>query len=265
MGTVIRTTNLIWYWVIILFILLIRLLTIIQSAPVFLLSLFLGEEVLSLALICAWVLQMPIAIILLMLLKLGIPPAHIWLIPILQQIKWYAFRIFITIYKLAPITLAIHLFIVIPLVFLLLFFSALVFLLTIRYFRPILLFSSNINLIWIWLICSNSCKLAIIFLIIYLAIILAVLISSSLTRNLSRGLLVLIMGLPPLLFFLVKWATRILNFIPFYVLIAIFSGITRTTYVYYSLLYPFIDKPLNNYLVRIIVGFIIGSVILLII
>lgn len=155
-------------------------------------------------------------IFMLIILKIGLPPLHFWLIPILKKIRWKRIIILLSLIKILPILLLIFLVQPTPLLFFCLLFTTIALPILIS-LRKMIFFSRRVTSFWIILIRRFTLILRGGYIVIYMVIIYTLLKR----ENRSPILFFLLIGLPPVFFLKWLFLASLQNMIN-YVLIGLF-------------------------------------------
>ena len=183
---------------------------------------FIIQRICSIGLILSWLIFLKNSLIIIfILLKIGLPPFHWWVIDFLKINNWLNFYYLITIQKIRLFIISFY-FIFEKIIFLMFIILSIIIRRVIIYFFNnlinILLFSSIIHRSWLFSSLFFSFKLWFIYFIFYILIlfILVVFLKNSnyfyfsqWQSSIKWGLFFILIGLPPFSIFIIKWRISI--------------------------------------------------------
>ncbi len=184
-------------------VLLLFIFLMIQVGPLPLFKFVLLQEVTTLLFLVARFFSLHVFIAAVLLFKMALPPFHIWFSSLLFKIRWPPIALFLSLFKVLPFLLLFEVGVSQgPLVVLILLRGAFLFLCD--NVVKLIFFSSASSAFWILLLGRASYYKAITLLVLYVAFMVYFFFLSE-GEEYRKALFIVLMGFPPLLFFLVKY------------------------------------------------------------
>jgi len=222
-------SNLIFFWLVI-FISLVMFIKNEERVKDSIIKFIFVQEILRALLILFFIssLYSESILFILLIIKIGIPPFHSWVILLIKRISWLECIIFLTLLKVVPIYIVynirfnLNIVLVLSVVSTFLLFSS-------SNVKEILFFSRRRNRLLIVLVSYFSYSKAIYFFLFYSLLLVWVIwdIERKRSIDISSCLLLVFIGVPPLIIFIVKYllfavySNRVVFFLPFLILLVL--------------------------------------------